>query len=246
MHTDNPARRLLKILENGKKHSTATSCSKVWCELLRVDGSDRALLMSRLGKVMELPAQIIEKIRENYPNQGSSHQHWSNKVNTAFMQQNLNGKWEGFISHIDNHTISYLKIAVDLLDMKDMTEIMEDDELADIRNKVDDLLQEAIDAEIDPGFKKYIVRYLRKIIASIDEYHISGAVPIAESIECTIGHVHLDENYRKNILGSELGRKLIGILHTVASVVTLAIGLPQFPQLPEAFQSLLESNEQAS
>lgn len=117
MHTDNPAGRLLNILENGKKHQTHLSCRAVWCELLRVDKSNQALLVS------------------------------------------------------------------------------------------------------------------------IDEYHISGTIPVAEGIECTLGHVFLDNNYRKNISESKLGRKLIEVLGTVASVITLATGLSQ---LPEVYQALLE------
>jgi hypothetical protein len=74
--------------------------------------------MSRLGKVMELPDLIIKDITESYPKQSSTHTHWSTTVNNGFMQQNLNGAWKEFIAHIDSHTISYLSMSADLLDMK--------------------------------------------------------------------------------------------------------------------------------
>jgi len=54
MNYDNPAERLLSLLERGKAKAPATNCRTVWEELLEVNG-DSPLLMARLGKVMELP-----------------------------------------------------------------------------------------------------------------------------------------------------------------------------------------------
>lgn len=240
MNSDNPAGRLLRILQDGKKIQVGIKCREAWHKLLDVEQSNPALLMSRLGKVMELPESIISDIRENYPNQGNSHEHWSSKVNTAFMQQNLNGIWNEFISHIDSHTISYLSMSADLLDMKASTQLMNDSQVSDIREKVDELLNEAIDLDLEDDFKFYIIRYLRKIITAIDEYRISGAIPISESIECTFGHAFLDESYRENMSGTEFGAKVVSVLGAVASVVTIAVGLPQ---LPDTFQYLLVKSE---
>lgn len=73
---------------------------------------------------MELPNQVISDIKEYYPNQGNTHNHWSSNVNKGFMQQHLNSQWNGFIANIDAHTIDYLKISEDLLDAKDNIKIL--------------------------------------------------------------------------------------------------------------------------
>lgn len=240
MHSDNPAARLLKILQDGKEIKAEVKCRDAWNNLLGVERSEPALLMSRLGKLMELPDLIIKDIKENYPNQKNSHKHWSLKVNAAFMQQNLNGVWKEFITHIDDHTISYLSMSADLLDMKTSTQIISESELSDIRNKVDELLNEAIGLDLDQNFRSYIIHYLRKIITAIDEYRISGAIPISEVIESTFGHAFVDENYRKSMSGTEFGAKVVSVLGAVAATVTIAVGLPQ---LPDTFQYLLGQPE---
>lgn len=240
MHCDNPAARLLKLLQDGKKIQQGIKCRDGWRQLLGVESSESALLVSRLGKIMELPDIIINEIRENYPNQSNTHKHWSAKVNQAFMQQNLNGQWKEFIAHIDDHTISYLSMTADLLDMKSSTILMEKDELSDIREKVNGLLSQAIELNIDEDFRKYLVRYLRKIIITIDEYHISGAIPISEAIESALGHAFMDENYRKNISETDFGATVVSVLGGVAAAVTIAVGLPQ---LPDTFQYLISSKE---
>ena len=238
MHSDNPASRLLNILKNGKEQDAHTSCRAVWSSLLGVGDSDQALLLSRLGKVMELPNIIINQIKENYPNQVDSHSHWSETVNTAFMQQNLNGLWHEFIVHIDYHTINYLSMSADLLDMKSDSELLPADALVDIRGKVNGLLTKITESNTDQNFKKYLVRYLHKILIAIDEYHISGAIPISECIESTFGHMLLDKDYRHSMEESELGKQVVAILGAVASVVTVAVGLPQ---LSNPFQYMLEN-----
>jgi len=240
LHSDNPAARLLKILEDGKLIQPHVNCREAWQKLLNVERSDSALLMSRLGKVMELPDLIIKDITESYPKQSSTHTHWSTTVNNGFMQQNLNGAWKEFIAHIDSHTISYLSMSADLLDMKSSTQLMNDSDIKSIRSKAEELLNEAIDANLDPEFKKYVVRYLKKIVSAIDEYRVSGAIPISESIECAFGHAFVDEKYRKNISTTDFGSKFVSVLGAMASVVTIAVGLPQ---LPETFKYLLTASQ---
>lgn len=61
---DNPAARLLAILELGIQQDQNIKCRDIWRKLLNVEGGDDALLMSRLGKVMELPQQAIQIIKK--------------------------------------------------------------------------------------------------------------------------------------------------------------------------------------
>jgi len=102
MNTDNPAGRLLHILQECKKIPQHSTGREAWRKILNVNVNNDALLVSRLGKVMELPHQVINDIQNNFPNQKNSHKHWSAKVNTAFTQHDLNGQWSKFIQHAYN------------------------------------------------------------------------------------------------------------------------------------------------
>jgi len=238
LNTDNPAGRLLDILKKGQGISDTTPNKVAWGSLLDVDSNNLSLLMSRLGKVMELPDQIIHDIKSHYPTQKSSHKHWSTAVNNAFATQNLNGLWSEFKSKIDTHTIDYLSFSVDLLDMKGNTEVLSAEKLTEIHDSVQATLVSVIDSDLDPEVKKYIVKYLRKIIIAIEEYKISGAGPIIESVEGALGHMFVDEAYRNSIQQTEVGQQLISVLTCVASVVTIAVGLPN---LPDALNFLLSA-----
>ena len=231
MVSDNPAARLLKILSDGKKIPATNKCKEGWAKLLMVKDLESPDLMMKLGMVMTLPSTIIKDIQEHYPSQHNSHTHWSNKVNTAFSKQNLNGQWNEFIGHIDTHKIQYLSMTADLLDMKESTKIMSAEELTGLRESIQSALEEAINTNLDPDFKNYIVHYLNKIIIAIDEYRILGIKPILESIESTLGHSFLDVKYREELMTGEFGKKLTATLSAAASIVTIAVGLPQLPEL---------------
>lgn len=234
---DNPAARLLAILEDGRHIQTNMTSRKAWHQLLNVPEGDAPLLMSRLGKVMELPQQIIRIIDDEFPNQGGSYSHWSNRVNSGFEQQNINGNWNTFWQHIDSHTLNYLKLSADLIQTKTPTTLLNEETVEEIREKIDQLLNELLEGGFETEFKQFLSRALQRIIIVVDEYRISGAVPIIESVEIVFGHAFFDEKYRKEVSTTEFGKKLITVLSSVASSVTIALGIPQ---LPESFQIMLE------
>lgn len=234
---DNPAARLLAILEGGENIQANTNCRAAWHKLLNVPDGDAPLLMSRLGKVMELPQQIICIIDDHFPNQGNSYNHWSTQVNRGFAQQNINGHWDSFWQSIDSHTLNYLKLCADLIQTTTPTTLLNEDTVEEIRAKIDQLLNELLEGDFESEFTRFLSRALQRILIAVDEYRISGAVPIIESVETVFGHAFFDEAYRKQVSNTEFGKKMIAVLSSVASSVTIALGIPQ---LSESFQLVLE------
>jgi hypothetical protein len=229
MDYDNPAGRLLAILEEGKKKDVNQNCRQVWCELLSA-GNDHAVLMSRLGHLFELPAQIIQEIEDNFPAHRKNSAHWQSQVNHAFYVQALNGNWGSFIAHIDDHTISYLGLTAELLQTKANTKFIADDQILEVRNKIEALYEEVLAGDIPSEVKIYLTRYLRKILCSIDEYFLTGALPILEATGTLLGHAFVDEKYRSFLCSEELGNRIFECLTSMANVVTVAVGIPQLTQ----------------
>lgn len=227
MQYDNPAARLLSILVDGKNIDVNQKCRRAWAGLLNVDASNGALLTSRIGKLMSLPQEIIDRTKEIYPGRAPTWDHWSTQVNNAFAAQNINGAWQTFISGVDNHTITYLQLSADLLETNSKIKKLDLDDLISLRNKIGELLAEVIGSEVDQSIKKYIVHHLYKILTAIDEYKITGSLPILDAVEATIGHAYLDQQYRKFLQGNEIGTKVLEVLGATADIVTVAIGIPQ-------------------
>ena len=238
---DNPAARLLAILERGKEFKGHENCRNTWKKILEVEGKADSVLMSRLGKVMELPEQIITILKKDFPNQTRTYSHWSAQVNAGFFQQNLNDSWDGFSKHIDSHTLNYLRLNADLIQTKSPTNLINQEQLESLREKVSDLLAELIDSDFEPEFKDFLARALQKMVFAIDEYRISGALPVMDAIEGVFGHAFFDEKYRESLSKTELGGKVVNVLSVVASAMTIALGVPQLPQTFTTYLEILKS-----
>ncbi len=229
MNYDNPAARLLALIAAGKKIPNTTSCRDAWQSLLGVR-EDNPLLMSRLGKAMELPEATILALKEHFPAQKKSWAYWEPQVNGAFMAQNLNGKWATFIDQIDAHSVNYLEMSADLLQSRANTKPIVGQEMDVLREKLNQILTEVMGSEIPDDVKKFAARNIRKIIISIDEYKLTGALPILDAVDSAIGHAHVDKSYMSFLRDTELGGKLLDTLAAAANVVTVAVGLPQLTQ----------------
>lgn len=226
MEYDNPAARLLAILSEGKKIPIGDPCRTSWARLLETRESDAALLVSRIGKLMGLPQDIIDQTKELYPNQQPTWQHWLSKVNTAFSTQNLTGQWQTFIQHIDDHTITYLTMSASLLESRSSIKKLDISKIVELRETVDRLISSVIESDTEISLKKYVIHHLRQILNAIDEYKITGALPILDAVESTIGHAYLEKGYHSYLTSTEIGRQILDTLGAVANLVTIAVGIP--------------------
>ena len=226
MNYDNPAARLLALLLVGKSKATNAQCRVVWEEILDAQGN-QPLLMARLGKVMELPALIIEAVQQAYPEEGNTWSHWESQVNAVFMVQNLHAGWASFIDNIDDHSITYLRMTANLLASKSNTKLMAAESLSTIRGELQRIHDELLDSDEPDEIKKYLSRNIRRMIVSIDEYRLTGALPLLDAIDTTVGHALLETNYKTFLTDSELGKRLLDTLSSMANLVTVAVGIPQ-------------------
>jgi hypothetical protein len=234
---DNPASRLLNILVDGKKIAADKPCRGAWQQLLGVE--EEALLMSRLGKVMELPHQIIALLQEHYPGRTASWQHWNTQVSAGFMQQNLNGQWNTFIGLIDAHSMTYLSMSADLLANRDQVQTIAQDQAEELRRELQEILAEVLKSDLERSLIIYVSRYLRMLITSIDEYKITGALPILDAVDAAVGHTAVDPKYKDFLTSSSIGGRIVTALAATANLVTVVVGLPQLPAGVAAAKHLL-------
>lgn len=228
MNQDNPAARLLALLKEGRTIAGQTPCQTAWMTLLKTD--ELPLLMGRLGKLYDIPNQVRRDVQEHYPSHMGSTSHWFSQVNNGFTRQNLLGDWNSFLTHIDDHTISYLSLTAELLQQKANTKLIADSELQAARARIDDLYNEVLSGDIPEEIKIYLARYLRRMLDSIDEYFLTGAIPLLEASNTLLGHAFPDENYRSFLRDTELGNKVMECMTAMANITTVATGLPLLAQ----------------
>lgn len=225
MMTDNPAERLLKILENGKKIGIEKPNKLAWMQVLEVSGDNlnsHSILLSKLGKVMLLPHDILNLVSLHYPAQISGYQYSFNQIQAAFLNQNLNENWHTFMRHIDSHSLNTLSMISALLDQKLETTTIENEKLNLFREKLKKLINETLKSNLSTDFKKFMTHYLNKILNAINDYLISGAMPVMDAIEATLGHAVLNESFKDELKNTDTGKSISQMLADLANTVAIA------------------------
>jgi hypothetical protein len=225
MNYDNPAYRLLALLEKGKTLKDNRNCRECWEELLEVKG-DSALLMARLSKAMALPYEAVQEIQRAFPSHGNTWAHWESQVSAAFMVQNMHAEWKSFIHNIDAHTLTYLKLAAELLNSRSQARLLQAEEVASVRAKVSAVLDEVLTSDMQAALKAQIARCLRKILEALDEYRLTGGVAVLQSAEVALGHASLDSEYKSFLTDTEIGRRVLDAISAAANLLTVSLSLP--------------------
>lgn len=238
MELDNSAYRLYKILETAKSIKPQSNNLYAWGELLQVN-NDKALLLSRMGKMLELPKEISDSLNNVGSADSDTTAHISSQLFTAFTKQRFDLQWETFSNKIDNHVLSYLKLASSLLESQSKTSRIDEQKLEQLHEDILSLIHEFKHSiDLNSRLKSYIVNQLHKIILLIDDYFITGGQPILHQVEATVGHAFIDSEYKEFLKEKDLGKKLLDCLHIAASLTTVAVG---FPEISNSIQLILEN-----
>jgi hypothetical protein len=237
MAHDNAASRLLDLLVKAKSIDKNTVSINAWEQLLQTK-SNPALLLSRMGKMIALPEQITTLLTNSVDTSPEVVQHISNQFYTAFSSHRIIEKWESFSTRIDSHIINYLSLASKLLETQVATKKIEHNDIVKLREDLVQIIEKFRTSDLPQKLKIYIVRQLHYLILALDDYFIAGAEPILERIEATICHTAVDDEYKNFLTSHELGKTFLDCLVAAASLVTVAVGLPQ---LTQTFQLLLQN-----
>ena len=118
----------------------------------------------------------------------------------------------------------------DLLEAKSSIKQLDVAKIAEIRSTINDLINAVVQSDSESELKKYIIHHLRHILIAIDEYRITGALPILDAVESTIGHAFLDKEYYNYLKETDTGKQIVTTLGVVANLVAIAVGIPAITQ----------------
>lgn len=226
MHGDNPAGRLLAVIEKVKGNPKNTLARVAWMDALDVKNNDLPQLLVKMGALMALPAQAVEQLAEMYPRQyaARAHQQFYSSVTGALSRLDFSGTIEGFNTRVDDNAVNYLNALADLLEAKRESKPLTKDETSDLQRRVSELMEFVRAQDISPELKQYLLEKLTRTMEAIDSYFIKGSMPIVDSIESALGHAAFNEEYR-NSLKSNNWKAFTSGLATIANIATIASGV---------------------
>ncbi|UUA72424.1 hypothetical protein [Cellvibrio sp. QJXJ] len=251
MKLDNPAARLLTILEQGIELQNEMGCRKAWCQLLNVPKGENAMLMGRIGKVMSLSTDIIENLKNIGDVKIDRYLHWVEPLETAFINSNLNSPWSTFKSHINVHVINYLSMTSDLLSHKNAESIISEPSLDSILLNTRALIDEVRDSNLPDHIKKFMIKQLHEICLAVEEHSICGSESVSRAVNAAFGYGVLHADSVELAKSDPIAKKFWQQMANVALIVSISTGIQQLAPpimklLPEINfeESCIENNSQ--
>lgn len=237
---NNPAGRLCTILKSAKSYKSQNQAAKLaWSEILEIDPNNIPFLLKQLGKVMELPEVIRQRISRYDDINQKVYLKWLPKVQRGFSNINLNGQFRSFTAPIDDAALDGLLFCSDLLSRRSPDKILDNTELNKIYEDTLKLRKKIIASNVDETTKKIMIQKFDEILSAIQEYKIDGSRPIEKVIESTIGEIITNKDLYEKATKSKFGDQFWKILSRVALVVTVTVGTIQ---IGESIVTLLPKN----
>jgi len=227
MKLDNPAARLLNIIEKGLEHKNEENCRDVWCSLLDTKLGDNATLMGRIGKVMSLSTDIMESLNNIGVVKVERYLHWVAPIENAFISNNLNGSWQGFKGQINQHVINYLSMTSDLLSHKRPESVLEESTLGSILNNARALIDEVRESELPDKVKEFMIKQLYKVCLSVEEHVINGTESVSNAVETAFGYGVLHSEVVELAKTDPTAKKFWQNMANIALVVSISTGIQQ-------------------
>lgn len=227
MTYDNPPARLHAILSAGLQADRAKPCRQVWAELLAVPVNDSNMLFSCLGKTMTLPNESMELISSHFPNLLDSAALWREPIEAAFINQQIGGKWESFIQHINPYCVPQLATLAELIHTKLGALLAEDSAVSDLIEQLAKTIAEIKTSDLPDELKLYVLRELGNLKLTLSEYRITGSSPAIRQAEAMVGHMHRDRGFLDFLTNHETGKRVLDHLNAVVGVLTVYVAVAQ-------------------
>lgn len=224
---NNPAARLLNILEEGKLQDSAQTCRIVWCKLLGIDYRDKTIFLGQIGKVLALSGEVVDELKKIEGINIERYMHWCQPLEIAFSESKFNGLWNDFSKHLNEHVFNYLTMTSDFLSLRAPQPILPLSEVEKISSGAKELILEIEAAELPESIKSYMLTQLKKVLVAADDYKITGAKAVVQIVEETFGHAVLKNNLVKPVEGNPVAKKFWAYMANAAVITTIATGALQ-------------------
>lgn len=245
--SNNPAGRLHSLLMEGKEQSQQDrSISTVWAEILEVPPDDKGLLLRRVGQVMALPSSIKEAMSYIDDIDHSIYMRWLPEVEASFSILNFGMQWKNFIDRFNGEIMFGIEVCSEMLSRERPEKTANEELLADLSEKVNELLSEIDSADLSGNVWLYIRDHLVRVKEAIEEYRIRGIEPLESAFQQAVGGVVSSPEIYKETRRTQKGKRFWEIMGRLALVVAITVGSVQIGKDVVSFLPPPEAEDKAN
>lgn len=220
---NNPAGRLHDLLTQAVRQSEQQNTRQAWAAVFGVDPTDTGAILQSLAALIE---QIAVGKEEVLKLADANHDLFLEpflELEKSFTQVNLEASWKGFKSRIGSETLVKLRYCADKLGEVRAEEVLEKDQLAELRHMVEELIDEVAEAELPSQLKLLLLRNLETARMALLQYRIRGLDGLRTAADLNLGAV-----FRECVQGQpESARGVMNKVWTFAVRLNTVISMAQ-------------------
>ena len=221
---NNPAGRLHDILSAARQQNAHEPARKAWATVFQIEPNDTGTLLKMVADLIDLVRETKASIQRLEGVNQELHLRPFIKIEALLSQLNLDAGWEHWKNQIDETTLYGLQFSADKLSRISGFTHIPNDELADIRSKIDDLFNTATDSTLPHDLKLLLLRNLDAIRLAFVAYRVRGIEGLQEEIERSVGSVLLRQEEIKASKPEErrVWQSFFTLVEQLNKLVTLA------------------------
>ncbi|PYA59595.1 hypothetical protein DMW53_13325 [Serratia marcescens] len=226
-YIDNPAQTLHNFLSEIKESSRTnnTSLKRAIALQFNLDEKNVHLIWETVSKLMTLPQKVENIITDYFLDLNIQAPTWMKNVTEIFEKTSLNASVGEFISPLQSQTLIELGLISNIFKMKGQIGEIPSSDLDDLRDDFYEIKESIINSDFSPKLKSEIMHYINTIIRALDDYKITGIEPVISSVEATMGHTVISEEFQRVVTDTNIGQKIKSTLLKSLSVISAVDGV---------------------
>lgn len=219
-HTNNPAGRLFLILKKSQKIGEQKKVREAWAEIFNLDSKNTSEILRKLGEVNQLPARIRNDVNHLDSINHQLHLKKLGVVERALSSINFNSRWQGIKKLLDEATILSIEHCSDLLSQHTNEKVLEENDLDNLRSKIQEFKNELSAYDIDHQLSTLIYDKVSDIERAIFDYELVGTNSVKKEVESAFGSFIVEINVLQK--DKKIANKFFDFLTRVSTIAHLS------------------------
>ena len=232
---DNPAERLLRILESAKNYPAKQHhAASAWKSIFGLQ--EELQIPAKLGGLYVLASRVSKEMVDRSPSSAKVAAHLNNCM-LRMCHGRLNEPWEETSKYIDEHTIEYLRMHANFSKSFLKNREIDQNDFLKARSALEDAISEISRSNLSLDSKNLIIRRIRDILIAIDNFAITGQEAVFDAFKIAIIDLNNDLS-DDNLPGKSSLREG---LSTIADLLQVATAVPTLsPPVKQIIEFLLK------
>lgn len=193
-----PAGRLHDLLESARKQPESKRAREALGAVFDVESKDTESLLRLLADLIMLSQQTKSRIKSlDDVDHGIYLRPFSN-IEKILSTLNLDASWKPYRDLLNEPTIYGLKFCSDKLSRIDQIEKIDKSQIEAIQEKLESLVNEILNSEVDSSVKELLLRNLEGLRQSLIAYRVRGLEGIEREVEAGLGSLLVNKSKIEN------------------------------------------------